>query len=369
MSSRIGNVLVKTNVLNPEQLEQALEAQKSSGNSLFDTVIQLGFASEQDYLQSLSKHFSTPIIELDSVTLEASAIALIPADLAKKHCLVPIVQENSTLQVAMSDPSNLVALNEIKFFTGLDIKVSIASESKIRSQYQKYYEQVGKQENDELLDSPDESLMELFKPQEPKSAETPTTSELTQHNEPTDDAPLIQLVNAILVKALKQNASAIYFEPFEKSFRVRFRIDSNLQEIMSTPANLEFPVTSRIKFMANLDIEERDLPQNGRLTLKMARGSERLVRVSTAPTLFGEKLVLRILEKANRPLKLAKLGLNEHQSEQLTQSLSKSEGMILVAGPANSGKSTTLYAAISALNQAQKDIATIEDVVEFPIEG
>lgn len=360
MTSRVGELLVKTGVLTEEQYEKAEEARAAGGGGFIGSyLVKLGFLSEEDIAEVVSEQYDVPIVELDEYTIPDDLLQLIPQNLAIKHGLIPIVQSGSSLTVAMVDPSNLTALNDIKFITGLDIQVVLSTESTLKAKQEKLFEQAV--EYDSILGDYEEEDVEIIGP----SIE-PDLSELERA---TEDAPVVKLVNAVLTDAIKRGASDIHIEPYEKKFRVRFRIDGVLYEIMKPPLKLKSALTSRVKIMADLDIAERRLPQDGRIKLKLGNNREMDYRVNVLPTLFGEKVVLRLLDKSNLQLDMTKLGFDTRQLEDFQDAIAKPFGMVLVTGPTGSGKTTTLYSALAELNKTTTNISTAEDPVEFNLGG
>ena len=359
MTSRIGDLLVKTGLVNQEQVQLALEQQKNSGGFLGSYLVKLGFISEDDLVSTISTQYGVPIVPLDEYSLDAALSQIIPQNLAQKHSLVPLVQKDSTLTVAMVDPSNIVALNDIKFITGLDIQVMVASEREVKTSQEKLYET--NVSYDKIIDDLGGDGVEVV--------DTDENVDVGELERATEDAPVVKLVNAVLSDAIKKRASDIHVEPYEKSFRVRFRIDGVLYEIMKPPLKLKNAITSRLKIMADLDIAERRLPQDGRIKLRIGNGKEMDFRVNVLPTLFGEKVVLRLLDKSNLQLDMAKLGFEPGQLEDFMEAISKPHGMVLVTGPTGSGKTTTLYSALAELNKLTTNISTAEDPVEFNLAG
>ena len=360
MTSRVGELLVKTGVLTEEQYEKAEEARAAGGGGFIGSyLVKLGFLSEEDIAEVISEQYDVPIVELDDYTIHDDLLQLIPQNLAVKHGLIPIVQSSSSLTVAMVDPSNLTALNDIKFITGLDIQVVLSKESSLKAKQEKLFEQAVEYES--ILGDYEEEDVEIIGP----SIE-PDVSELEKA---TEDAPVVKLVNAVLTDAIKRGASDIHIEPYEKKLRVRFRIDGVLYEIMKPPLKLKSALTSRVKIMADLDIAERRLPQDGRIKLKLGNNREMDYRVNVLPTLFGEKVVLRLLDKSNLQLDMTKLGFDTRQLEDFQEAIAKPFGMVLVTGPTGSGKTTTLYSALAELNKTTTNISTAEDPVEFNLGG
>ncbi len=359
MSSRIGDLLTRTGLITADQLNQAIEAQKSQGGFIGGHLVRLGYITEPDLLQTLSQQYGVPIVELDNYQFEPAALHLIPANLASKHGLVPLVQKERALTVAMVDPTNIVALNDIKFITGLDIQVALTSERSLKHAHERAYEQ----------NVSYESIISDFEEQDVEVIDTQENIDLSEIERATEDAPVVKLVNAILTDAIRKGASDIHIEPYEKSFRVRFRIDGVLYEIMKPPPKLKNAITSRVKIIADLDIAERRLPQDGRIKLKLGAAREMDYRVNVLPTLFGEKVVLRLLDKSNLQLDMTKLGFEAGQLKDFKEAIDKPHGMVLVTGPTGSGKTTTLYSALAELNKNTTNISTAEDPVEFNLGG
>lgn len=360
MSSRIGELLVKAGLLAPEQLAKAFDAQRAAGSgALAQHVVSMSYISEDELLNFLSSQFNVEIIQLHGLELDKSVVDLVPATIAQKHTLIPVKRTEQTLTIAMIDPTNIAALNDLKFVTGLDVAVVIASEAAIKAMHERHYD-TGVSYDNIIGDLNDEDVQVV------DLAEDINLSELERA---TEDAPVVKLVNAVLTDAIKKNASDIHIEPYEKTFRVRFRIDGVLYEIMKPPIKLKNAITSRMKIMADLDIAERRLPQDGRIKLKLGNKSEMDFRVNVLPTLFGEKVVLRLLDKSNLQLDMTKLGFEEAQLRDFKEGISKPHGMVLVTGPTGSGKTTTLYSALAELNKVTTNISTAEDPVEFNLPG
>ena len=358
MSSRIGDLLLRTGVITAEQLSKAQESQRTGGGFIGSHLVKLGFLTEDDLTKTVGKQYGVQIMELENYQIEHSAISLIPHNLAIKHSVIPLVRSDSTLTLAMLDPSNIIALNDIKFITGLDIQVVLATESGLKGALEKFYE----------TSSSYDTIMGDFA-DDVEVIDTNENIDLVELEKATEDAPVVKLVNAILADAIKKNASDIHIEPYEKSFRVRFRIDGVLYEIMKPPPKLKNAITSRLKIMADLDIAERRLPQDGRIKLKLGATKEMDFRVNVLPTLFGEKVVLRLLDKSNLQLDMTKLGFEVSQIADFKEAISKPHGMVLVTGPTGSGKTTSLYSALAELNKVGTNISTAEDPVEFNIAG
>ena len=359
MNERIGELLVHENLLSAEQLKKAQREATAKGSRLGAQITQLGLLAESELTEFVAKQYGVPSINLDEFEIDPEVVALIPEDVAIKHGVVPVNRAGSTLILATADPSNIFALDDIKFLTGYNIQAVVASEEAIKRGIEKYYEQTS--DLDDVMASFDDSDIDFVQDQDDVNA-----AELGREAE---DAPVVKLVNLILTDAIKKTASDIHIEPYEKSFRVRYRIDGVLYEVMKPPIKLKNALTSRIKIMSELDIAERRLPQDGRIKLKLGRGREMDFRVSVLPTLFGEKIVLRLLDKSNLQLDMTKLGFEEQQLGVFKDCIHRPFGMVLVTGPTGSGKTTTLYSALSELNTVSDNLSTAEDPVEFNLGG
>jgi len=359
VNEQIGELLVKENLLTAEQLRQARNDARVQGGRLGAQITKLGFLDENDLTDFVAKQYGVPSIDLEEFEIEQAVIQLIPEDVATKHTVIPVNRAGSTLILATSDPSNIFALDDIKFLTGYNIQPVVAAEDAIRRAIDKYYDQSTSLED--VMGDFDDSDIDLI-----QEAEDVDINELAKASE---DAPVVKLVNLVLTDAVKKEASDIHIEPYEKSFRVRYRIDGVLYEVMKPPLKLKNAIISRVKIMSELDIAERRLPQDGRIKLKMGRGKEMDFRVSVLPTLFGEKTVLRLLDKSNLQLDMTKLGFETSQIELFHHAIHQPYGMVLVTGPTGSGKTTTLYSALSELNQTSENLSTAEDPVEFNLSG
>jgi type IV pilus assembly protein PilB len=358
MEPRVAELLVRGGVVSRDQLNKAQQKGRDGGSSVMKELVQLGFTTEQTLTEFLAKQFGIERIELTPEEIEESVFTLVPPQLTQKHQVVPTKLTGSILTIAMADPTDLIAINEIKFITGYGVRVVLASPSAIKKTLDHRF---GGVSYDDVLKKFGDSDMELILEQDDVN--------LQELQQATMEAPVVTLVNAILADAAKRRASDIHIEPYEKLFRVRFRIDGVLQEIMSPPLRLKNPLVSRLKVMAGLDIAERRLTQDGRIKLKMGIGGELDIRVSILPTLFGEKVVMRLLDKSNLQLDMAKLGFDPRTLEDFQEAIHKPFGMILITGPTGSGKSTTLYSALSELNKADVNISTAEDPVEYNLVG
>ena len=359
MNERIGELLVKENLLSPEQLRKARDEARTGGGRLGAQITKLGFLEESELSDFVAKQYGVPGIDLDEFEVDPAVIQLIPEEVALKHTVLPVNRAGSTLILATADPSNIFAIDDIKFLTGYNIEVVVASEEAIKRAVDRFYDQTSSL--DDVMADFDDSDLEVIQDDEDLDI-----GELARESE---DAPVVKLVNLILTDAIKKIASDIHIEPYEKEFRVRYRIDGVLYEVMKPPMKLKNAITSRVKIMSELDIAERRLPQDGRIKLKLGRGREMDYRVSVLPTLFGEKTVLRLLDKSNLQLDMTKLGFESEQLEVFKNSIHQPYGMVLVTGPTGSGKTTTLYSALSELNKTSENISTAEDPVEYNLAG
>ncbi|HEM46409.1 MAG TPA: type II secretion system protein GspE, partial [Alphaproteobacteria bacterium] len=292
LNERIGELLVKENLLSADQLKQARDQAAARGQRLGAQITQLGFLDEEELTEFVAKQYGVPSINLDDFDIDSEVVQLIPQEVAQKHNVVPVNRAGSTLILATADPSNIFALDDIKFLTGYNIQPVVASEEAIRRAIESYYEQESLLE--EVMADFDDAGIDFVTDDDEFDA--------SAANEEASDAPVVKLVNLILTDAIKKTASDIHIEPYEKSFRVRYRIDGVLYEVMKPPLKLKNAITSRLKIMSELDIAERRLPQDGRIKLKLGKGREMDFRVSVLPTLFGEKIVLRLLDKSNLQL-------------------------------------------------------------------
>jgi type IV pilus assembly protein PilB len=368
MSQRLGDLLVKEKVITAEQLEEATKLQKESHSRLASALVKLGFLSDEDVTNFLSRQYGVPAINLSYFEIDPAVVKLIPFETAKRYQILPLSRVGASLTIAMVDPTNVFAMDDIKFMTGFNIEPVVASESSIIEGIDKAYGTSKEEELEQVMqsmnDAGDGGDIEL-------QAEEHEL-ELRELERAADEAPIVKLVNLVLTDAVKRGASDIHMEPYEKEFRVRFRIDGVLQLIMNPPLKLKDAITSRLKIMAKLDISEKRLPQDGRIMLKMQIGGKKKqldFRVSTLPTLWGEKIVLRLLDKENLRLDMTKLGFEQESLVKFEKAILKPYGMVLVTGPTGSGKTNTLYSSISRLNQPDTNIMTAEDPVEFQLGG
>lgn len=359
-SDRLGEMLVRENLISASQLMKAQEANRKEGGRLATKLTKMGFIKETELTGFLSKQYGVPSIDLSSFQIDTEIIQLIPQDVSERHMIIPVNKVGSSLIIAMSDPSNIFAVDDIKFLTGYNVEVVVASEAAIKEAIEKYYEDESLKFNDVLADFEDEDVEVIA---------TDDDVNLSELEKSSEDAPVVKLVNLILMEAIKKRASDIHIEPYEKSFRVRYRVDGVLLEQMKPPAKLKNAISSRLKIMASLDIAERRLPQDGRIKLKYGKGQDMEYRMSVLPTIFGEKVVLRLLDKSNLQLDMTKLGFEQVQLKHFQGSIHQPYGMVLVTGPTGSGKTTTLYSALAELNKVTENISTAEDPVEFSLGG
>jgi len=368
MSSRLGEILVKDSLISADQLKQALDYQRKNGGRLGTCLVKLGLVSDDDITAVLSRQYGVPSINLKFYEVDPAVIKLVPQETAIRYQIVPLSRVGSTLTIAMTDPTNVFAMDDIKFMTGFNVEPVVASETAISEAIHKFY---GDIESVEELDkvmkdlAGDDAALEL-------TGEDAENMDLEELEKAAEEAPIIKLCNLILTDAVKRGASDIHIEPYEKEFRVRFRIDGVLQNIMAPPMKLRDAITSRVKIMSKLDISEKRLPQDGRIMIKYSKDGKKKeldFRVSTVPTLFGEKIVLRLLDKENLRLDMTKLGFESESLQKFERAILKPYGMVLVTGPTGSGKTNTLYSSVARLNTPETNIMTAEDPVEFQLPG
>ena len=368
MSQRLGDLLVKEKVITPEQLDQATKLQKESHSRLASALVKLGFLTDEDVTNFLSRQYGVPAINLSYFEIDPAVVKLIPYETAKRYQILPLSRVGASLTIAMVDPTNVFAMDDIKFMTGFNIEPVVASESSIVEGIDKAYGTSKEEELEQVM----QSMNDAGESTDIEVQNEEQELELKELEKAADEAPIVKLVNLVLTDAVKRGASDIHMEPYEKEFRVRFRIDGVLQLIMNPPLKLKDAITSRLKIMAKLDISEKRLPQDGRIMLKMQIGGKKKqldFRVSTLPTLWGEKIVLRLLDKENLRLDMTKLGFEQESLDKFAKAILKPYGMVLVTGPTGSGKTNTLYSSISQLNKVDTNIMTAEDPVEFQLGG
>src|SRR5213080_3170681 len=367
MSQRLGDLLVKEKVITQEQLTQATKVQKETNCRLGSALVKLGFLTDEDVTNFLSRQYGVPAINLSYFEIDPTVVKLIPFETAKRYQILPLSRVGASLTIAMVDPTNVFAMDDIKFMTGFNIEPVVASESSILEGIEKAYGTTQQADLEEVM----QSMTDMGDADVELQSEE-SEMDLADLEKAADEAPIVKLVNLVLTDAVKRGASDIHMEPYEKEFRVRFRIDGVLQSIMTPPLKLKDAITSRVKIMSKLDISEKRLPQDGRIMLKMNIGRRKKqldFRVSTLPTLWGEKIVLRLLDKENLRLDMTKLGFESESLVKFEKAILKPYGMVLVTGPTGSGKTNTLYSSIARLNTPDTNIMTAEDPVEFQLAG
>jgi type IV pilus assembly protein PilB len=401
MVPKLGQMLLASNIITEGQLKQALSLQRKEGGRLGSNLVKLGYISEEQLVAFLSKQFGVPAINLSEYRIDQSVVKLIPLEMARKYMIMPVARVGATLTIAMTDPSNVFAIDDVKFMTGYNVEVVVSSESGVvgaigdcyggRAEVATATQTMSVEETSALLQAKDYTLSDedIQSGDFGLSDDGPMVNvddfdkvvgsaldgiEAIEEREDTElikevEAPIVKLVNGIFVNAIKTGASDIHLEPYETSLRVRYRVDGVMYTVMNLPPKIRAALTSRVKIMSRLDIAERRLPQDGRIKLKLGKRREVDFRVSTLPTLFGEKTVLRLLDKSNLQLDLTKLGFEEHAKQDFMEALEKPYGMILVTGPTGSGKTTTLYSALTHLNKPDTNIMTAEDPIEYNFLG
>jgi len=354
----LGELLVREQLISIDQLETAKREQKKSGQRLGAALVRLGYVSDGQLTDFMSKQYSVPSIDLSGFEIDPEALKSVPKEVCEKHGVIPVSKSGNTLVLAMSDPSNIFVRDDIQFLTRCKLEPVVASESAIQAAIEKNYQSKVTYE----------TIMTEMERDTSIDAGTAVNMEIVDVEKSDKDAPVVKFVNLMLTEAIKMRASDIHVEPYEKRFRIRFRIDGTLYEKIQPPPGIAAAISSRIKIMSKLDIAERRRPQDGRLKIRL-KDREIDFRVSVLPTLFGEKIVLRLLDKTNLQLDMTKLGFEQDELGKLREAISASYGMVLVTGPTGSGKSTTIYSALAELNQSDVNISTAEDPVEYNLEG
>jgi type IV pilus assembly protein PilB len=359
---KLGEMMVESGLISKEQLLSALKSQRANGGKLGENLVRVGALLDEEEIASfVAKQMNLGRIALTDIDLEEDTVKLIPEDLAVKYTVIAVSRTNKVLTVATADPKNVYVLDAIKFITGCTVKPVVAAESQIKASLEKFYAGSHEKEMQDILGAVGDD-MEVVK-------ETAEDAEAANALAAVDDAPLVKLVNKLLMDAIRMRASDVHVEIYEKVMRVRYRVDGTLREISTLPFKLRHAIISRLKIMSNLDISERRLPQDGRIKLKTPQGKTVDLRVNTLPCIFGEKVVMRILDQSNLQLDLVKLGLHTKGLQDLQEAIDAPFGMILVTGPTGSGKSTTLYSALSTINDVGINIMTAEDPVEYNLHG
>lgn len=361
LSSTLGKMMISANLITEDHLQKALLSQQKDGGRLGSILVKLGFITEDRLIHFLSQQYGVPSINLSSVQIDPSVVKLVPPEVVQKYLVMPIRRAGSVITLAMVDPSDVFAMDDIKFMTGYDIEPVVTSEGSIKALINKYYD---------VASTELETVMKSIEGEEPLDIiqEKEEEVKLSDLREAIEEAPVVKLVNLILSEAVKKGASDIHVEAYEKDFRVRYRMDGVMYEVMKPPKKLQAALISRLKIMAELDIAERRLPQDGRIKLKI-KGKEVDLRVSSVPCLFGEKIVMRILDKSNLSLDLTKLGFEPNALADFMKAITSPYGMVLVTGPTGSGKTTTLYSALQHVNTVDTNIMTAEDPVEYNLLG
>ncbi len=359
MVEDIGQKLLEAHLIDEAALQKAALQQKTAGGTVTGNLVKIGALTEDALLDFLSKLYNVPAIDLKSFEPDVTLTKLIPGDVATKFMALPVSKSGRRLIVAMANPSNIFAIDDIKFITGYDVEPHVASEAAVKKALDRAYDSAG-------------TMADVMKNMEEDLDVVDEEEQIAQENETglgqVNDAPIVKLVNSLIADAVRKGASDIHIEPYEKTMRVRFRIDGALQEMMAPPYKFKAAITSRLKIMADLDIAERRVPQDGRIKIKVLNRTIDL-RVSTLPTIFGEKIVMRILDKANLNIDLTKLGFEPAPMKDFVSAISNPYGMVLVTGPTGSGKTTTLYSALSRVNTPEVNVMTAEDPVEYNLDG
>ena len=376
MSAKLGETLLKENLITPQQLKEALDYQRVNGGRLASTLVKLSMLSDEEVTAVLSKQYGVPSVNLDLFEVDPTAVALVPQETAERYAILPLSRVGATLTLAMVDPTNVFAIDDIKFMTGLSVEPVVVSETALTNSLKKYYGTSREMELAKVMEDlvAESTAMPDYGDDVDQLEVEEADEEIDLENleKMSEDAPVVKLVNVILVDALRRAASDIHIEPYEKEFRVRFRMDGVLYNIMSPPMKMRDALTSRLKIMARLDIAEKRLPQDGRIKIRVRldnRSRELDFRVSTLPTIFGEKMVLRLLDKENLRLDMTQLGFEPQSLDKFKRNIARPYGMVLVTGPTGSGKTSTLYSAIQSLNTPETNIMTAEDPVEFNLPG
>src|SRR6266550_35437 len=384
MAVRIGELLLKEKLITPEQLQQALTQQKSNGGKLGYNLVKMGFVKDEQITALLSKQYGVPAISLAQFKIDPTIVKLVPTETARKYQIIPLSRSGSTLTIAMTDPTNVFAMDDIKFMTGYTVEPVVASEVAITDAIEKYYpsgKAGGKPgasaATGSTLEMASRGLEELQSSLGAGADDVEVLEELQEISAEAlarqgEDAPVVRLVNVVLMSAIQKGASDIHIEPYEKELRVRYRIDGILYNIMAPPMKYRDAIVSRVKIMSKLDIAEKRLPQDGRIKIRYNESGEPKeidFRVSVLPTLFGEKIVLRLLDKDKLMLDMTKLGFEPESLTKLEAAIARPWGMVLVTGPTGSGKTNTLYSSIAKINTPETNIMTAEDPVEFNLVG
>jgi len=391
MPVRIGELLLKEKRISAEQLQEALNYQRTNGGKLGANLVKLGYVKDEEITALLSKQYGVPSIALSQFEIDPAVIKLVPGETARKYQIVPLSRAGATLTIAMTDPTNVFAMDDVKFMTGYNVEPVVASETAVLDSIEKYYGAgtpqtekpksggpvVQDRPGESALDAATRSLSDMPSMLDAADADLEVMEDLEEISAEMltrqgEEAPVIKLVNVVLMSAISKGASDIHIEPYEKEYRVRYRIDGILYNIMAPPLKMRDAITSRVKIMAKLDIAEKRLPQDGRIKIRFSDNGQTKdidFRVSCLPTLFGEKIVMRLLDKGKLMLDMTKLGFEPESLKKLDTQIQKPWGMVLVTGPTGSGKTNTLYSSISKVNTPETNIMTAEDPVEFNLLG
>ena len=367
VSRRLGDLLIREGLIDHEKLARALQEQKGSNDKLGSILVKLNFVTEEKLIAFLSRQYGIPSITLSQLDMDPDVLKLVPEQLARKYEVLPVKRQGNQLTLVMGDPTNVFALDDVAFMTNLQVVPVVASQAAIRLAIDRAYDNDGGGLA-KIVSEMEETAADVELVENEEEAAAASKVDVFELKESADQPPIVRFINMILVDAIRRGASDIHLEPYEKVFRVRFRVDGVLYEIMTPPKRIEAALTSRVKIMSNLDIAERRLPQDGRIKLRFNQ-REIDFRVSTLPTIFGEKTVMRILDKDSLQLDLTMLGFDQRSLEQFSKAIHAPHGMILITGPTGSGKTTTLYSAIHTINSPDINIMTAEDPVEYNLKG
>lgn len=361
----LGELLVRENLIDITQLDDARREQKQSGGKLTTALVRLGFVKESELTDFLGKQFNLPTIDLANFEIDPEALKLVPRQFCEKNSVIPVSKANKNLVVAFADPSNVFVKDDLVLITRHKIEVVIASEAAIHASIEKYFGGSGKSSSSAM----DNVMSAMEDSEEVISTKGGAQVELVDQDEIADEAPIVKFVNLMLAESIKIKASDIHLEPYEKRFRIRFRVDGSLVEKMQPPAGAAAAIVSRLKIMSKMDIGEKRRPQDGRLKVRLKNNREVDFRVNCLPTLFGEKIVMRLLDKSNLQVDLTKLGMEEHELNVFKEVLGLPQGLLLITGPTGSGKTTTIYSGLAELNKPDVNLSTAEDPVEFNLDG
>jgi type IV pilus assembly protein PilB len=357
LPNKLGEILIKQGLIRPDQLQTAIAEAQRTKTRLGPTLVTMGLLKDSQILRALEKQYSIPGVDVAQFEIEPSVIETINREFCEKNCVIPISKAGSTLVVAFTDPSNLQVRDDLRYITKCKIQPVVATESTILTAIAKYFSV----STDDLMSKDDAEETDI---------QLGSAMTSVQVNAEADDAPVVKFVNGILLEAIRRRASDIHFEPYEKKFRVRFRVDGTLLEAASPPQTSGPAIISRIKIMSRMDIAEKRRPQDGRLKIVLNKENREMdFRVSSVPTMWGEKIVMRLLDKANLQLDMTKLGFEEEDLKLFKSLVNLPQGMVLITGPTGSGKTTTIYSALSELNKSDTNISTAEDPIEFNLEG